>query len=81
MLVMTPFDYNPDPAIDAGLRRKANEAEAFDLSIGYPPRLWTCPCCSAAHSRGHFGSIGVHRCLRCGYSGDRGVLSLPDGGP
>lgn len=66
--------YHPDPEINAEVIQQANEGEEFDLSIGYPPRAWTCPC-GATHARGHFGAIGIHRCLSCGYVGDQGVLS------
>ena len=66
--------YHPDPVINAEIIRQSIEAEAFDLSIGYPPRWWTCPDCSASHHRGHFGSIGTHRCLGCGYVGEGGVM-------
>jgi rubredoxin len=66
--------YHPDPEINAELIQQANEAEAFDLSIGYPPRWWTCPECGVAHNRGHFQAIGQHRCLSCGYVGAGGVM-------
>lgn len=66
--------YHPDPEINEEVKRQAVEAEAFDLSIGYPPSWWMCPC-GASHNRGHFYSIGVHRCLKCGYVGDGGVMA------
>jgi hypothetical protein len=65
--------YHPDPTINAEIAADALAAETFDLSIGYPPRLWTCPC-GATHGRGHFLSVGVHRCLTCGYYGTDGVM-------
>jgi hypothetical protein len=75
---MTTFDYHPDPEVDADVRADALAAEIFDLSIGYPPRWWTCRC-GASHARGHFGAVGVHRCLRCGYVGNLGRMSTEDG--
>ncbi len=66
--------YNPDPIINAEVAADALEAERFDLSVGYAPRRWTCEC-GASHDRGHFQTIGVHRCLVCGYVGPDGVMS------
>lgn len=71
--------YHPDPDIAAEVAAEALAAERADLAAGYSPRRWSCPECSTSHSRGHFMSIGVHRCLRCGYYGDGGVMELPDG--
>lgn len=65
--------YHPDPEINAGIAQEALEAEAFDLGVGYPPRRWQCEC-GASHGRGHFMSLGVHRCLGCGYVGTGGVM-------
>ena len=65
--------YHPDPVINAEIALDALTAERFDLSIGYPPRAWTCPC-GASHRRGHLGVIGVHRCLSCGYVGEAGRM-------
>ena len=65
--------YHPDPAIAAEVRRDALAAELADLVAGYPPRWWLCPC-GASHRRGHFMSVGTHRCLRCGYVGERGTI-------
>lgn len=75
--------YHPDPEINATVAQEALEAEKADLKIGYPPRRWHCPTpgCGASHGRGHFMSIGVHRCLRCGYVGPDGVMVLEDGRP
>jgi hypothetical protein len=70
--------YHPDPEINAGIQAEMLENERTDLAIGYPPRLWTCPC-GATHSRGHFLDIGIHRCLSCGYVGPDGVMG--DGTP
>lgn len=67
--------YHPDPEINEGVRADALASEEADLKAGYPPRHWTCPC-GATHSRGHFQSIGVHRCLGCGYVGVEGVMWL-----
>lgn len=68
--------YHPDATINAEVAADTLEAERADLEAGYPPRAWICPC-GASHSRGHFGSIGIHRCLACGYVGDGGVMELP----
>jgi hypothetical protein len=70
---MDGVQYHPDPEINAEVAQQTLDAEKFDLAAGYPPRRWTCPC-GASHSRGHFGFIGNHRCLRCGYAGDDGVM-------
>jgi hypothetical protein len=67
------MNYHPDPAINDEIIEQANEAERFDLSIGYPPRAWTCPC-GTSHSRGHFLTVGIHRCMKCGYTGSGGVM-------
>ncbi|MCG6115063.1 MAG: hypothetical protein MEQ84_07675 [Mesorhizobium sp.] len=70
---MTVF-YHPDPEFDAEIARQTLEDERSDLSLGYPPRRWICEC-GASHQRGHFmGSVGVHRCLACGYVGDGGIM-------
>lgn len=77
---MTLVAYHPDAEINAEIAEAALEAERLDLSAGYPPRLWTCPDCGAGHGRGHFQVIGVHRCLRCGYVGDGGIMATPEDG-
>lgn len=69
--------YHPDPAVNAEVAADALAAEMADLAAGYPPRPWLCEC-GASHSRGHFMSIGVHRCLACGYVGEGGVMFDPD---
>lgn len=74
--------YHPDPEINAGVAADRAEAEAFDVSIGYPPSRWTCDC-GANHARGFF-PIGSksHRCLNCGYVGPGGTLApVPEGSP
>lgn len=68
--------YHPDPEINAQVAQEAMDAERADLKAGYPPRTWQCEC-GASHSRGHFMSIGCHRCLRCGYQGPGGILIGP----
>jgi hypothetical protein len=68
------YQYHPDKAINDEVKRDVIAAEVFDLSIGYPASWWRCPC-GASHNRGHFQSIGVHRCLRCGYVGDDGIMA------
>lgn len=75
---MAEVEYHPDPEIDAEVAAEVLEAERVDLAVGYPPRAWTCPDCGATHSRGHFMTIGVHRCLGCGYAGTGGVMTLPE---
>ena len=65
--------YHPDPWINEGVIADAIDAERADLAAGYPPRRWRC-ICGAEHSRGHFGTVGVHRCLSCGYTGTEGVM-------
>lgn len=72
--------YHPDPAINAGVAMDMLAAETADLAAGYPPRRWLCRC-GASHSRGHFLSVGQHRCLSCGYVGDGGVMIEQDGRP
>jgi hypothetical protein len=69
----TRVNYHPDPEINAQVRADANAGERIDLAAGLPPSRWRCPC-GAEHSRGHFGAIGVHRCLACGYVGTGGVM-------
>lgn len=71
------WDYHEDPEIDAEIRAEALESERIDLAAGYPPRFWRCPC-GRGHSRGHFQAIGIHRCLGCGYVGDRGTTHIHD---
>lgn len=66
--------YHPDPAINAEVIADALRAEDADLAVGYPPRWWVCPACHASHRRGYFLSVGVHRCLRCGYVGEGGTM-------
>lgn len=66
--------YHPDPEINTGVAIDVLKAEKADLDAGYPPRRWICPECGHSHARGHCGSIGVHRCLHCGYIGDGGVM-------
>jgi hypothetical protein len=63
--------YHPDPAINDQVAADALDAERADLAAGYRP--WRCVC-GTEHSRGHFGTVGVHRCLACGYVGTGGVL-------
>lgn len=65
--------YHPDPEINAEIIDMAIESEAFETSVGYPPRAWTCVC-GATHNRGSFMTIGTHRCLKCGYIGTEGVM-------
>jgi hypothetical protein len=69
----TPDTYHPHPGINAEISADALEAERADLAAGYPPRRWQCGC-GASHGRGHFMTVGVHRCLRCGYVGTGGVM-------
>lgn len=67
--------YHPDPAINALVTEEANDAERANLAAGFPPSWWLCPDCGAKHNRGHFGNIGNHRCLNCGYVGGGGVMA------
>lgn len=76
---MTSVACHPDHEINAEIAASALEAERLDLAAGYPPRRWTCPECETSHDRGHFQTIGVHRCLGCGYVGDGGVMATEDG--
>jgi hypothetical protein len=69
--------YRPDPVIDAEVALDVLAAEVADLAAGYPPRQWRCPC-GAVHCRGHFQTVGAHRCLGCGYIGSAGVMVAPD---
>jgi hypothetical protein len=69
--------YHPDPEINAEVIEETIENERIDLAAGYPPRSWLCEC-GASHSRGHFMTIGVHRCLGCGYYGTGGVMLDPE---
>jgi hypothetical protein len=66
--------YHPDPAIDAEITKQANESDVADMAAGFGPKWWQCPTCSASHQRGHFGVIGNHRCMNCGYVGGGGTL-------
>lgn len=66
--------YHPDPEINAEVAAGVLEAEKVNLAAGLPPSHWECPGCGSSHGRGHFLSIGVHRCLRCGYYGPGGVM-------
>jgi hypothetical protein len=66
--------YHPDPEINESIELEMAESEFIDVRAGYPPRWWMCPC-GASHNRGHFMSIGVHRCLKCGYVGGGGVMA------
>jgi len=66
---MTLVAHHPDPAINAEIALDALDAEKTDLAAGYPPRRWQCPTCTATHGRGHFQTVGVHRCMGCGYVG------------
>lgn len=68
--------YHPDPEINAEVLQDIADAERVDMAAGFPPYKWQCDC-GASHSRGHFGSIGVHRCLRCGYVGAGGTPITP----
>ena len=72
--------YHPDPEINEGIVADSLDAENADLAADYPPRRWECEC-GASHGRGHFMSIGVHRCLRCGYVGTGGRMFVDDGKP
>ena len=72
--------YHPDPEINREVIADAIEAERADLAAGYPPRRWRC-ICGTVHSRGHFGAIGNHRCLACGYVGTEGVMFVDEGQP
>jgi hypothetical protein len=74
---MNELTYHPDPEINASVAAEVLAAEIVDLRIGYPPRRWVCPC-GTGHGRGHFLSIGQHRCLHCGYVGNGGVM-IEDG--
>lgn len=68
------YDYHPDPVVDAQIRADALAGELRDLEVGYPARWWRCPQCQATHRRGFFLGFGQHRCLRCGYVGERGTI-------
>jgi hypothetical protein len=68
-----PACYHPDPEINQEIIADAIEAERADLAAGYAPQRWRC-ICGTEHSRGHFETIGVHRCLKCGYVGTGGVM-------
>ena len=72
--------YHPDPEINDGIAADTLEAEAADLGAGMDPRRWECEC-GAQHSRGHFMSVGVHRCLGCGYVGSGGRMFVEDEAP
>lgn len=67
--------YHPDPEINAEIVAQALVAEQADLAAGYPPRWFRCDC-GAAHNRGHFQVIGVHRCMACGYVGTGGTTHI-----
>jgi hypothetical protein len=65
--------YHPEPEINDEIAAETLAIEKADLAAGYMPRRWICDC-GASHSRGHFGIIGNHRCMNCGYSGDGGIM-------
>lgn len=69
-------EYHPDNEINAEVLQETTESELADLAAGYNPRWWECPQCSASHQRGYFGSAPNHRCLNCGYVGNRGVMTI-----
>lgn len=47
--------------------------EIQDVNAGKEPRRWRCDC-GVEHRRGHFQTIGIHRCLACGYIGPGGTV-------
>ena len=61
-----------------GRRVEVLAAEKADLAAGMSPRWWVCPQCGHSHKRGHFGAIGCHRCLTCGYTGSGGIMWTDD---
>lgn len=65
--------YHSDDEINAEVAVGARAGEAADLAAGFPPSSWECEC-GARHSRGHYLTIGTHRCLACGYVGIGGAL-------
>lgn len=69
--------YHPDDEINVGVAADVLEGERYDLSVGSDPSWWECEC-GAQHGRGHFQTIGVHRCLRCGYAGMGGRMFRPE---
>ena len=71
--------YHPDVAINDEIVADALIGERADLAAGYLPRRWRCVC-GREHARGHFMSIGAHRCLGCGYMGPGGVMFVDEGG-
>lgn len=71
---MSAVTYHPDPEINAEVAQQTLEAERLDLAMGYLPRRWQCEC-GAAHQRGHFQEVGLHRCLACGYVGAGGIMT------
>jgi rubredoxin len=73
-----PPRYHPDPEINTEIIAAALAGEIADLAAGYPPKYWRCPDCGNGHKRGHFMTIGVHRCLGCGYVGDGGTMHTHD---
>lgn len=70
---MSTSTYHPDPEINAEVALDVRDGEKANLAAGLPPSTWMCEC-GARHSRGHYGTIGVHRCMKCGYVGTGGVL-------
>jgi len=76
---MRSLHTQPTGTVDSEVRAEEQESEAADLAAGYPPRRWRCDC-GREHGRGHFQSVGVHRCLGCGYVGHStvGALELID---
>lgn len=68
-------NYHPDPQINAEVEAEAIEGECFDMAAGLPPSWWTCPECGKFHNRGFSGTVGNHRCLNCGYTGQGGVMT------
>lgn len=70
---MNQVQYHPDLDINKKIQEDVLQGEIKDLESGFLPRRWECTC-GAEHSRGNFMSIGVHRCLNCGYVGEDGIL-------
>jgi uncharacterized Zn finger protein len=69
------IQYHPDFKINKEIQRESLESEIIDMEAGFSPRWWQCPDCGSSHQRGHFGTIGSHRCLRCGYVGGDGIMA------
>jgi rubredoxin len=73
-LQLREIGYHPDPEINEEIVADALAGEIADVAAGYPPKFWRCPDCGRGHKRGHFLTVGIHRCMGCGYMWTGGTI-------